>query len=392
MASRSQLLPNGLEWRLVLAGASLFTLGAFARGFFETRRKGQVLPSPRSTLLPTLSTDELSKLPYPPDVLPGARDVDTPYGSIRVYEFGPEDGRKVLLVHGISTPSIALGSVAQHLVDNGCRVLLFDLFGRGYSDTPDDLEHDNRLFTTQILLVLASSPLSWTGANSGKFSLIGYSLGGGIATTFASYFPHLIDTLILFAPAGLLRPEHITPTNRLLYQQGIIPESLIQRIIRNRLRTPLSAPPDPKDTNVDATNAVKAEVNIEHNSQAVLSKKYPNVTVVAAVAYQVDHHPGFVPAFISSIRHGPTRTEHDRWRVVGKQLTEHNRVNQTDKKVLVVLGEHDPIIVKQEIEQDARETLEGNVEFVTFNAGHEVPVTLGEEIVKTIVEFWRRND
>lgn len=392
MASRSQLLPNGLEWRLVLAGAGLFTAGALARGFFSTPRKGQVVRSPRATLLPTLSTDELSQLPYPPDVLPGARDVDSPYGSIRVYEFGPENGRKVLLVHGISTPAIALGSVAQHLVDNGCRVMLFDLFGRGYSDMPEDLEHDNRLFTTQILLVLASSPLSWTGADSGKFSLIGYSLGGGIATTFTSYFPHLVDTLILFAPAGLLRPQHITASNRLLYQQGIIPESLVQRIIRNRLRTPLSAPPEPKDSKMDATNAVQAEVSVEHNSQAVLSKKYPNVTVVAAVAHQVDHHPGFVQAFISSIRYGPTRTEHDRWRVVGKQLTEHNQANHTQKKVLVVLGEHDPIIVKQEIEEDARETLAGNVEFATFKAGHEVPVTLGEEIVETIVEFWKRND
>lgn len=47
------------------------------------------------------------------------------YGSIRVYEFGPEDGEKVLLVHGISTPCITLALIAHGLVKRGCRVMLF---------------------------------------------------------------------------------------------------------------------------------------------------------------------------------------------------------------------------------------------------------------------------
>ena len=69
----------------------------------------KIIFSPKKTLLPQLSEQEAADLPYPPDVLPGARDVDSPYGSLRVYEWGPEDGRKVLMVHGISTPCISLG-------------------------------------------------------------------------------------------------------------------------------------------------------------------------------------------------------------------------------------------------------------------------------------------
>lgn len=393
MATRSHLLPSPLDWKLVLvAGVGLFSAGAITRGLFRSPRTATVFPSPQKTLLPKLSDVEKSDLPYPPDVFPGARDVDTPYGSIRVYEFGPEDGRKVILVHGISTPAIALGSVANNLADNGCRVLLFDLFGRGYSDTPGDVQHDIRLFTTQILLALASSPLSWTGAGSGKFSMIGYSFGGGVVTSFASYFPDLVDSLILFAPAGLIRPHHISKTNRIIYQEGVIPEPLLQRIIRNRLRTPLSAPTDEKGKKVDATNAVKAEVNIEYNSQAVLSKKYPHVTVVKAVAHQVDHHPGFVQAFISSIRYGPVREQHDRWRIVGRRLSKLNQENGTHKKVLVVLGEHDPIIIREELEEDATQVFNGNVEFAIYDAGHEAPVTKGDQIAKAILDFWKRND
>lgn len=83
------------------------------------------IPSPRKTVLPDLAPEDIDVLPYPPDALPGARDVKSPYGSIRVYEWGPEDGECVLLIHGISTPSIALSDLAYRLVRKGCRVMLF---------------------------------------------------------------------------------------------------------------------------------------------------------------------------------------------------------------------------------------------------------------------------
>ncbi len=69
----------------------------------------RVHPSPLTILLPKLSSEKTEHLPYPPDAYPGARDVVSPYGSLRVYEWGPEDGRKVLLLHGIANPCIALG-------------------------------------------------------------------------------------------------------------------------------------------------------------------------------------------------------------------------------------------------------------------------------------------
>jgi len=42
-----------------------------------------------------------------------------------VYEFGPEDGPKVLFVHGISTSCVTLMHLANALVKKGCRVMLF---------------------------------------------------------------------------------------------------------------------------------------------------------------------------------------------------------------------------------------------------------------------------
>lgn len=112
----------------LIAGASLGGL-LFLRHVSSSLRADNfnTLLSPRETVLSGLSGEERKRLPYPPDALPGARDVDSPYGSIRVYEWGPEDGEKILLIHGISTPSIALTDLAYKLVEKGCRVMLFGM-------------------------------------------------------------------------------------------------------------------------------------------------------------------------------------------------------------------------------------------------------------------------
>lgn len=83
------------------------------------------IQSPRATLVPFISAEEAATMAYPPDALPGARDVETFYGSMRVYEWGPADGEKVLFVHGDATPSLVFSKIAQGLVDAGYRVMLF---------------------------------------------------------------------------------------------------------------------------------------------------------------------------------------------------------------------------------------------------------------------------
>jgi hypothetical protein len=89
----------------------------------SSSRDPKPIPSPRETLPPEV----LRASPYPPDAFEGARDVQTPYGSIRVYEWGPKDGKRVLLIHGMSTPSVALSDLAHKLVKRGCRVMLFGM-------------------------------------------------------------------------------------------------------------------------------------------------------------------------------------------------------------------------------------------------------------------------
>lgn len=139
IVSRDIVLPRRTASAIALATMG-YGIARILKSVMTTGSNIGITNSPLKALLPTLSDQEKAHLPYPTDALPGAKDVASPYGSIRVYEWGPESGPKVLLVHGISTPCIALGDVAHGLVEKGCRVMLFDLYGVPFR-SPEIVQH-----------------------------------------------------------------------------------------------------------------------------------------------------------------------------------------------------------------------------------------------------------
>ncbi|CAI6335696.1 unnamed protein product [Periconia digitata] len=375
---------------LCLCAASLGTLLAWTsvRASFHSAAS-EPIPSPASSLIPHLSQEQVKKLPYPPHPLPGLRDVDSPYGRTRVYEWGPEDGPRILLIHGISTPSIALTDLAHRLTAEGYRVLLFDLFGRGYSSapSPDAHRYDSALYMSQILLCIQSSPVLWS-----SFTIVGYSLGGAIAADFTSYFPNLVDGLVLVASGGLIRTEHISWKSRLLYSTaGFVPESWIERLVTRRLWTGAevsrSIEPEPDSSIVSAnSDDVKTAA---HRGNAVYASSNLNLlpgnscsTVSGVVDWQISHHRGFVPAFISSIRYAPIHNQHHRWRVVANNIeTGAGKL----KEVQLVLGETDPIIIAEEMVEDSKAILGDKIKItIVKGAGHELAIDRASEIVQVI--------
>jgi len=270
------------------------------------------------------------------------------------------------------------------------------------------------------MLTLISSPIPWTGTNA--FSFIGYSLGGGISAAFTSYFPSLVSSLVLIAPSGIIREKHITNKSRFLYRtEGIIPEPLINYLVYRRLNnnpTPISqgkklftstqttrnantvtAPPRTPSfaSPEDAVAAETGNTPAVGDPQALFPQR-PWVTVAKSSQWQIDHHKGFIPSFISSIRHAPITLQHDCWSLIGARLSAQ-KANSDDKqaqdlglvrsKVLVILGKQDPVVIAEEVMEDASAAFgSGNVEFVLLPAGHEVPVTRSKEVVDAVLEFW----
>ncbi|KAI1651723.1 alpha/beta-hydrolase [Daldinia loculata] len=395
-------------FRSVLLTATVATATYLAAGLVlqpKGVKKQLITPSPRTRTLPTLSEEETLTLPYPPDALPGGRDVETPYGSIRVYEWGPEDGERVLFVHGISTPTVSLGDLGHEFVGKGCRVMLFDLFGRGYSDAPSDLVYDERLYVAQFLLVLASSKLSWT-----TFNLVGYSLGGGLCVLFTRYFPHLVSSLTLVASCGLIRPYHVGWKSRLLYNSGLLPEFLVKILVRRRIRPKAEQPAGVAGSADIASVETKKHLpngDSDANGGAgfdstSISKFRPKVTVSSIVGWQVDHHDGFVMAFLSTIRNAPIYAPQQDWVALHKIL-ESRRRSEHDKeagpisglragKILMILGEDDPVVVKDETIEDAQNILGyDGVEIAVLPGGHEIPISASSRIASTVEAFWRKH-
>ncbi|MHA2501907.1 MAG: alpha/beta fold hydrolase [Candidatus Kariarchaeaceae archaeon] len=122
------------------------------------------------------------------------RFVQTSAGRIHYQMEG--DGDLIVLVHGFSVPSFYWDSNFDPIKNAGYRVLRYDLFGRGYSDRPQQ-DYDLNLFVTQLELLLQQLVVT------GKLTLVGLSMGGAIVTAFAARHPEMISKLVLVAPAGL---------------------------------------------------------------------------------------------------------------------------------------------------------------------------------------------
>ncbi|KAI0374220.1 alpha/beta-hydrolase [Pilatotrama ljubarskyi] len=141
---------------------------------------------------------------FPEDLFPNGSYAPLPYGRVRYWILGPEDGPKVVLIHGISTPGVTWKRIAPYLAEQGFRVLVYDLYGKGYSEAPKTT-YDATFFVVQLALLLQY--IRWDAAH-----IVGFSMGGGVAAAFAASLPHLLAGKTVFiASAGLL--DHIRAPN-----------------------------------------------------------------------------------------------------------------------------------------------------------------------------------
>lgn len=109
---------------------------------------------------------------------------------------GPVEGVVIVLVHGFSSPLVVWDHTFEMLVEEGFRVLRYDLYGRGYSDRPQ-ITYNMDLFVNQLLKLVEQ-----LGLTQKKINLVGLSMGGGICVVFADKYPDLIHKISLIDPIG----------------------------------------------------------------------------------------------------------------------------------------------------------------------------------------------
>lgn len=115
--------------------------------------------------------------------------------SMAYREFGNPDDPTIVLVHGFLGSSYDYRYLTDLLSEN-YHVIALDLIGFGASDKPDDFEYTRENHATMIHQFIELKGIE-------RFHLGGHSMGGGIAIYYAHLFPEKLDSLLLFASAGL---------------------------------------------------------------------------------------------------------------------------------------------------------------------------------------------
>lgn len=146
-----------------------------------------------------------------PDVLPFRARPYAPqlcfatiHGHRRAYRVGGS-GPAVLLLHGIGDNSLVWEPVMERLTDR-YTVIAPDLLGHGLSDRPR-ADYSIAAFANGMRDLLA-----FLGVD--RVSVVGHSLGGGVAGQFAYQFPEMIERIAYVAPGGV--DHDVSPLLRLL--------------------------------------------------------------------------------------------------------------------------------------------------------------------------------
>ena len=254
---------------------------------------------------------------------------------------GPVEGEVVILVHGFSAPSFVWDHNFPFLVRNGCRVLRYDLYGRGYSDRPES-KYNMELYVRQLHELVQR-----LGLTKKKVNLVGLSMGGGICVILAEKYPNLVRRISLIDPMGFSVGGL---TNEIFYRMVKVPglSSLLMKLLRHDFFV---------------------------NSQKDDFVQYEGFEEYLEEYRKQMYYKGFLRAIWSTIQNIPFTNLRETYEIVGKRLP-----------MQLFWGEKDRTIPFQASEKvlDAVPSIKF---FPIKNAGHQPQYTHSSEVNPLLLEF-----
>lgn len=210
---------------------------------------------------------------------------------------GAADGPIAVCVHGLTTPSYVWQGVTRGLVLMGYRVLVYDLYGRGYSDRIPGRQ-GKAFFLQQLEDLLADQEVG------SDMTLVGYSMGGAIATIFAAAHPNRVHHLVLLAPAGM--GLTVSGLTRVITKTPILGDWLMLAFFSRTQRKTTLADQDKRSAVPGITDLILRELDFR----------------------------GYIPAVLASLRG-----------ILSKPLNkEHRSIHRADIPVLAIWGREDTVI------------------------------------------------
>ncbi|WP_323768276.1 alpha/beta hydrolase [Antarctobacter sp.] len=261
---------------------------------------------------------------------------DLSQGRTHFQWHGPQDAPVVVCIHGLTTPSFVWEGLTPHLINSGVQVLSYDLYGRGYSDAPRGLQSP-AFFTRQL-----SDLLDHEGIDV-PVTLIGYSMGGAIATSFAAANPDRTHRLILIAPAGM--GHDLGPLARFTVDVPILGDWAFHMGYPNQFRSGIAS-----------ERALPSSVDNIGDRQAA----------------QLDRR-GFVRSVLSSLR-GQLRTPLEE---------DHRRIAATGLPVTAIWARDDKVIPIRAMGTLAQWSRNARQEVIA-GAGHGLPYTHTADLARAL--------
>ncbi len=160
------------------------------------RRKPPAAPPP-ADVKPGSITCEECPYPFPSSYLPLSlygQDVRMAYMDVAPQ--GTPNGHTVMIFHGNNFAGFYFGNIIDALRKEGFRVIVPDQIGYGRSSKPiipyslNDMARNSRAILQSLKI--------------DKAMIVGHSMGGMLATRFATQYPAVAERVVIYNPIGLV--------------------------------------------------------------------------------------------------------------------------------------------------------------------------------------------
>ena len=243
----------------------------------------------------------------------------------------------VVLVHGFSVPSYILETTFNSIEEKGFRVIMMDLYGRGFSDNPD-LPQTDELRANQVIELLDRR-------NIKKASLVGLSNGGRIISKIAYLKPEIVNELFYIASSGFYEYPDINDRDVTLYE--------INDLIKSY-----------------------PEMAMGQKNDFFNPGQYPDWID----KYQeLQKHKGFARALISTTKNLVTLDY------------VHNKIDSLNIPVYTFWGEFDTVVIYDEFKDRLNRVLPNRTEFFISNSGHLPHMENQDEFESILFKYLNSN-